>query len=364
MKYNFIFLTYGSLMLATPRIALENGTLCSACHINPTGGALRNSHGIEIVSLDELPASDNSRFYPDNYSGILNDFLRVGGDFRVQAFSYEENLRRENRLIPMQAEIYGWLFLSRQLGFYVEADLSPGGYGQEYWALFQSGDRNGWLKVGKALPNYGLRLDNHSAFIRGGAVRQSYGIITNFLPFSPTARKPVLVEGGFTVKHNIRFTVSAGESLAPAVEPGFTTFTGMIQLYGHNPFSRHQISLQYMQQNDQHLVGLSGGIGNPHFTLLAEINRVTANNHIQSLVLYEEFTWTVIQGFHVTGTYEFVDPDQALKTGSLSRFTTGIDYFPVPLVEILFQVRAYRANTILNDIGNAPEYIIQLHTWF
>ncbi len=364
MLRRLVFLIFFDFILATPRLALENGATCATCHINPTGGALRNLHGIEIVSLDELPSRHDDRFYPASYTGIVNEFLRLGGDFRVQAFSYETDNRRHSRLIPMQAELYGWLSLSPNLGFFMEADLNPTGAGQEYWVLIEGISGTNWIKIGKSVPNYGLKLDNHTSFIRGGSIRQNYGLTTNLLPFSPLLRKPVLVEGGIPLTHNILITLGAAENLIPGTssESAFETFTGMIQIHGRNPLSRHMFSLQFMHLPDRWFTGISGGLGHTGFTFLSEIDLVQ-DPETRSLIFYQDMTWLVSQGFHLTGTYEYIDPDLAYKTGSLSRFAIGFDYFPIPLVELIFQARIHRTDTV-TVASSAPEYFFQLHTWF
>ena len=59
MKYHLYFTLIISFNLsiayALPRFAIANGASCIACHVNPTGSGMRNSHGNEIVALEELP---------------------------------------------------------------------------------------------------------------------------------------------------------------------------------------------------------------------------------------------------------------------------------------------------------------------
>ena len=47
LTFNFTF--------ALPRFAVQNGTSCIACHVNPTGSGLRNDYGSNVVALEELP---------------------------------------------------------------------------------------------------------------------------------------------------------------------------------------------------------------------------------------------------------------------------------------------------------------------
>jgi hypothetical protein len=44
-----------NLSFSLPRFAVQNGTSCIACHVNPTGSGLRNDYGSNVVALEELP---------------------------------------------------------------------------------------------------------------------------------------------------------------------------------------------------------------------------------------------------------------------------------------------------------------------
>jgi hypothetical protein len=66
---------------AEPYLAVEEGYKCNVCHVNPTGGGLRNDFGITYAKV-LLPAEtvDNSI---DTWTGKLTDRLRIGGDLRA-----------------------------------------------------------------------------------------------------------------------------------------------------------------------------------------------------------------------------------------------------------------------------------------
>ena len=83
MKIIFIIIFLNTL-LALPRFAIQNGTNCISCHINPTGGALRNDYGTNIVSIDELPLT----FWSDqaNGYGLWSLFGNRCRRFRVAFF--------------------------------------------------------------------------------------------------------------------------------------------------------------------------------------------------------------------------------------------------------------------------------------
>src|SRR5450432_3219433 len=66
---------------AEPYLAVQEGYKCNVCHVNPTGGGLRNEFGLTYAKL-LLPAEtlDNAL---DSWNGKITDRLRVGGDLRA-----------------------------------------------------------------------------------------------------------------------------------------------------------------------------------------------------------------------------------------------------------------------------------------
>src|SRR5437764_13099351 len=91
MKTLLAFLCISVLLISTsavslPRFALMTGAKCSSCHVNPTGGQMRNEYGISF-STEKVPleALKDSEF---TFSTKLNDNISIGGDYRSQ-FIYE-----------------------------------------------------------------------------------------------------------------------------------------------------------------------------------------------------------------------------------------------------------------------------------
>ena len=53
MKLIVLFFLLNSLF-SLPRFSLEESSSCMSCHINPTGGSMRNDYGSNVYTLDEL----------------------------------------------------------------------------------------------------------------------------------------------------------------------------------------------------------------------------------------------------------------------------------------------------------------------
>jgi hypothetical protein len=59
---------------------VDQGQKCIACHVNPTGGGLRNAYGVHFarsgLAAYRLPDS------VPGWDGRVGDWLRLGGDWR------------------------------------------------------------------------------------------------------------------------------------------------------------------------------------------------------------------------------------------------------------------------------------------
>jgi hypothetical protein len=66
---------------AEPYIALQTGYKCNVCHVNPTGGGLRNDFGTTFSKM-LLPAETIDTAL-DKWNGKIGDLVRVGGDLRA-----------------------------------------------------------------------------------------------------------------------------------------------------------------------------------------------------------------------------------------------------------------------------------------
>ncbi len=80
MKITSILFLLISILGALPRFALQEGISCNLCHVNPSGGGLRNDYGISVAS-HEIARSEGGKL-TSGYTGMINQYLRVGGDVR------------------------------------------------------------------------------------------------------------------------------------------------------------------------------------------------------------------------------------------------------------------------------------------
>ena len=156
---------------AEPRFALRQGAPCAMCHVDPAGGGMRNDYGRGVYSAAKLaadwatPAAGQGVF-----DGRLSDGVAAGSDVRL----LYQHLHRSDADQPRMDSFY-----LMQAALYVGADLSPSTTlyvaptfhgGQEVTvaasALVRLPVEGAYIRAGRFTPAYGLKLVNHSTFVR------------------------------------------------------------------------------------------------------------------------------------------------------------------------------------------------------
>ncbi|MDH3715371.1 MAG: hypothetical protein OET44_16165, partial [Gammaproteobacteria bacterium] len=172
---------------AEPYLAIQEGYKCSKCHVNMTGGGKRTDFAnvyvqtrlsTKFLNWREITKADGEEDDEDNpyrtdstssfFTGRLNEYVAIGGDFR---WLYEVT---EESGSPNEEA-----FNQRKQNIYLEVDLIPervilyqtlaeGGDAREIWGLYKNElwSEPYYLKVGQFFLPYGLRLQDDTAFTR------------------------------------------------------------------------------------------------------------------------------------------------------------------------------------------------------
>ena len=357
-------------LFALPRFAAENGASCNLCHVNPVGAGLRNDYGISLFSMEELPMEKGMKLTDDDYTGMILEHLRFGADLRFQVLSHTDN-QEESRTayFPMQGDLYGNLSVSNGVEVYVKQDLLR--QQPEFWTTLPLLPNDGYLRIGRFIPTFGLRLDDHTAFTRGGNLRLSHGLQKEGMPFSPYVETPGIIEAGMYVS-NVFLTLSTSNKYATGSESGYgfseslkdknVTFRGE---YTGDIGSRTTLfGFSFMKEGDLQLKGLFGGTSFLGVTWLGEVDIANnwAKDNITSLASFSEFSYRLMQGVQLVTRFDLFDEDIDIKNNAVSRITIGAEIFPFSFFEIKLQGRL---TTLSGDGENPePEYIMQFHTWF
>jgi hypothetical protein len=172
---------------AYPQFQLSRDQMCTSCHLSPAGGNLLNENGLAV-------AENMSRFghAPEFFYGKIPTpkWLTLGGDLRGAA-GYLQTPTKSLVGIPMQIEGYG----SAKFGaFSIHANLGARAstvgneaatyvWAREHYLMWQSKpDENEgvYVRAGRFMPVYGLRLAEHPTYVRryGGTplYADTYGV--------------------------------------------------------------------------------------------------------------------------------------------------------------------------------------------
>ena len=365
MKVLILSILLWTTVDAVPRYALKNGESCNLCHVNPSGSGLRTEYGNSLVSGEELP------YYPEevSYTGMISEHLQLGGYVRLQRIvAQPDTTGIQTAGFPMQADIYGAVKPTKKIDIIWKIDLLNSYH--RVWSQVRILPNGGMIRFGKTMPSYGLRLADHTAFIRGGNMRLDHDLPKEGLPFRPTKTAPFMVESALYFG-NIYLTAGISESFLATTNWGMTFVRN---LRDHALFARMEYtgsirSVNFMgggsviHEDDLNIRGVFGGLTFGSVQWLAELDwaRNWAGENV-SLATYNDFNYELRQGLDIGFKFETFDVDIDSSGQSIQRMSFGVDFIPIPFVQIKAQMRM--SETQNPDYKAKPEYLLQLHTWF
>lgn len=365
MKISFLPVTVILLFFFTiqsnciPRFALQGGNNCISCHINPTGGEMRNDKGWNMSRKGLTMSSPDQDFKMSNKIG---ENIRFGLDIRGQVLGTLGKLKRID-FQDMSGVLYTNVDLSEQINVFAKYDFENSlweGYGVAHIL-----PNNGYVKGGTFIPNFGIRLDDHTAYTRGGDL----GFITNkklgFM-YDPYYEETG-VEVGLYISDYAFLTASVGRPIGRPVQPLLNndpSYTARLQF---NPSLTEDINLLFggsfhrfrstftQPKSIANMYGGFAGIGFGNFTLLAEYDIAKSYLITDSLsnALMIEAAYKITKGLEAVVRYDRFDPSAHTANDDHSRIVLGVDIFPLPFVEIVPQYRIQMEHpSVDNDAFN------------
>ena len=343
--------------LAEPAFAVRTGYRCSQCHVNRTGGGMRTAFGsvytqttlpMRLLHFDGrgwlLPADPDARF-------------AVGADARFQAlalnpagatdsFSFEipeANVYAEVRLIPGRFSIY------------LDEAVGPGGASaRELFGLWAFSRWNSYVKVGKFMPPYGWRLPDDSAFIRQ---------FTGFTYSAPDLGIEVGAEPG-----RWSLQLAAVNGTAGGAEDNRAKQLSLIAVRRFESF-RLGVSAANNNATDGNrttTAGVLGGVNIGRLGLLGEADWreiKTTGDSTDELLALVEADFLVVRGFSFKYTHDYIDPDRDQSTDARTRDTFGIEWIPVPFVQLRMAAERRRGPPQMQESRGSAAFL-EAHFFF
>src|SRR5215210_6104581 len=152
---------------AEPYLAVQQGYQCSSCHVNPTGGGLRNEFG--AVFSQNVLASHGMPAGAPGWTGKVGDIVRLGGDLR-EAWTRTDvpNQDTQRGWNLDQVRVYGAVEpIAERLVLVLDESLAPGNAEtREAYARYTDPTHGWYVKGGRFYLPFGWRLQDNSAFVR------------------------------------------------------------------------------------------------------------------------------------------------------------------------------------------------------
>lgn len=368
MKYLISSLILFCLVMesfALPRFAVRSGALCSDCHTNPTGGALRNKSGwgfgknnlAMYSSFDEEDGMQPSPYVGKN--------ILLGLDFRTQYLLYSDSSKTRTDFHKMTGAVYFGVEASEKLSIQSRYDFLQSIW--EAYAVASILPNGGYLKFGTFTPNFGIRIDDHTAYTRGGDMGISAG--TNGFLYNPFYTETG-IELGYYFGELAFLTASAGSGGFPSFQKD-PTYTARIEF---NPPINDNFSLMFGGSFASAKLGFAPsirnanfaggflGVGFDKFTLLAEFDQSKSLfvNEKKSNALMLEAAYKISKGLEAVVRYDKFDPDADADKNEVSHIVIGADYFPISFLEIKPQFRINGEDPKMDN----NLFVLQFHVWY
>ena len=173
-----LLVSAGSLCLAVvnaytiPRYSARYEQDCNLCHMNPTGGGQRTTYSTQYIVPKELALLGLDEETLANIDPQLSKAVTIGADARTMYFLSDldetailETPPSEN-FFQMQGNLYVNLQMTDRFSLYFHKGLGPSSSTPEIFGLGYSLPANGWVTVGRFVPDFGWRTPDHTAFVR------------------------------------------------------------------------------------------------------------------------------------------------------------------------------------------------------
>ncbi len=356
---------------ALPRFALMTNSKCVDCHVNPTGGNLRNNRGwaygknqIAMVS----PRDDDFKM-----TNRLGENILFGFDFRTQYLLKMTDSTKQTDFQRMTGSIYTGVELSEDISLSARYDFIWSIWEAYATAFILPGD--GYVKVGSFTPNFGIRTDDHTAYTRGGDL----GVLFQTgrpqgLIYEPRYTETG-VEVGFNFSDMALLTASVGNNLARfnqqfVTDPAYTATLQImppvsddIGLFLGGSFANFKKNNATFSGFDNVMMyGGFAGIGSECFSLMGEFY-LAKDFYLPdstSSAMMVEGSYRIIKGLNAVVRYDRFDLSTDSEKNDVSRLTVGFEFIPYSFIEIRPQYRIQMEDPKIDN----DSFVLQFHLYY
>lgn len=300
----------------------------------------------------------------DDFSPKLTDFVSIGSDFRTLFFYQQQpGQSAQNAFWQMQGNLYVDFRLAKRVSMYLKKSLydNVGGQGEfEVFGLLNLLPANGYLKIGKFVPNFGTKLDDHRTLIRdktGFSPERKPGHVELTGLEAAVSPGPLTISGGlYNANDNFGAGTLNDKAVLGRVEGMFKLSESVNLSLGGNAFRGRPLDAGKTTT----LYGGFGSFSAGNMTVFGEADLIKGNydagigapiTGTDGIVTYVEADYVVTPGLDLKVAYDYYDPDTDLKTGSFSRYSFGFEFFPFSGMEVrpLYRLNRESPTDVKND---------------
>jgi hypothetical protein len=339
---------------AEPYFAVRQGVTCVTCHVNATGGGLRNEFG-NTWGQRILPARSVETGVPQSWTGKLNPYLGIGANLRVNA-SYVDapNQPTLSEFDVQEMRVYLLVdAIPKRLSVYVDERIAPDeATNREAWARYWFGAQRWYVKAGQMYLPFGLRLEDQSAFVRAlsgiNMATPDRGVEIGFENAAWSAQLAVIngVAGGDETDRGKQAILRA-EHVQSAWRAGAS--------YSYND----------TDEGDRQLAAVFAGVRTGPVAWLAEADYSeddgVAAGRLSGWAGLLEANWGFRQGHNLKFTAEYLEPDDEVDDDEQNRWSLLWEYTPMQFLQLRVGARLYDGKGSQNDLTFA---VAQLHAYF
>ncbi len=370
MKHKYIFIILSFLFLTMlfnesysyPKFAAYTGEKCVSCHVNPTGGGLRNPYGVKY-SRDELFMNFLKKANKETELNTqITKGIQIGADMRMIFIDDQiaEGVPNFNTFFQMQGDLYVHAKMNKYLSLLIAPGLYiPNTYGPdplptkyEIYGLISNLPAGLYMKVGRFIPNYGVKIPEHRAYQRN--------FNDLYTPFASDAGIEVGIAPGF-------FTLTAALSNGSSTDINGTR-NNSFDFDNQKQFLT-SADFRWAGKNSKYTFGIGGSfLTNPfkwdptnninalrqvaggffsfglfqRVAVLGEFdyNRLDITDSVKTrrdfATIFGEVDIRVIHGLEAKFQFENYNPQLGIKDAPLQmrRYSFGLEFFPLTGLEV------------------------------
>jgi hypothetical protein len=338
---------------AEPYLAVLEGHKCNVCHVNPTGGGLRNDFGLSYAKV-LLPAQTLDSTL-DAWNGKIGEHVRVGGDLRADwTRNTAPNTPSAQSFALEQFRVYGDLTLiPDRLGIYIDEQVAPNGsQNEEAYVRYGSTTQGFYFKGGQFYLPFGWRLQDQTAFVREvtgiSMATPDKGLEIGYEHAAWSAQFDVTNGAGNT---------GTGSDYQITSQVVYTKTVWRVGIAGSSTKSN---------LGDRRVGGLFAGLKTGPIAWLAEGDIVHDDSFPGGRTLAAgllEGNWRLLKGHNLKVTAEYSDPDRSIRENQQTRYSFVYEYTPLPFLQLRAGYRHY-FGIPQNNAQNQQLILMEVHGYF